>query len=52
MSLPLEDMGNYLREPTGQLKWTLIGRYIQGEDVQLMCAYINGMTYDKLEDYT
>ena len=34
---------------TGQLKWTLIGRYIQGEDVQPdIIAYINGMTYDKL----
>jgi hypothetical protein len=41
---------SYLREYDGTTKkWTLIGRYIQGEDVQPdACAYINGMTYDKL----
>jgi hypothetical protein len=39
---------SYLREYDGTTKkWTLIGRYVQGEDVQPdACAYINGMTYD------
>ncbi len=40
---------SYLREydATTQ-KWSLIGRYVQGEDVMPdACAYINGMTYDK-----
>ncbi len=41
---------SYLREYDGETKkWTLIGRYVQGEDVQPdACAYINGMTYDHL----
>lgn len=39
---------SYLREYDGDTKkWTLIGRYVQGEDVTPdACAYINGMTYD------
>ncbi|WP_455585556.1 BNR-4 repeat-containing protein [Bacteroides sp.] len=41
---------SYLREYNGDTKkWTLIGRYVQGEDVDPdACAYINGMTYDRL----
>lgn len=41
---------SYLREYDGETqKWTLIGRYVQGEDVTPdACAYINGMTYDRL----
>lgn len=41
---------SYLREYDGETKkWTLIGRYVQGEDVTPdACAYINGMTYDYL----
>ena len=40
---------SYLREYDGDTKsWSLIGRYVQGEDVNPdACAYINGMTYDK-----
>ena len=40
---------SYLREYDGKTKkWYLIGRYVQGEDVEPdACAYINGMTYDK-----
>ena len=39
---------SYLREYDGETKkWKLIGRYVQGEDVNPdACAYINGMTYD------
>jgi len=42
---------SYLREYDGESKkWTLIGRYVQGEDVTPdACAYINGMTYDNQE---
>lgn len=41
---------SYLREYDGDTKqWSLVGRYVQGEDVQPdACAYINGMTYDNL----
>ena len=41
---------SYLREYDGDTKtWTLIGRYVQGEDVTPdACAYINGFTYDCL----
>ena len=41
---------SYLREYDGDTKkWTLVGRYVQGEDVTPdACAYINGMTYDCL----
>lgn len=41
---------SYLREYDGETKkWTLIGRYVQGEDVTPdACAYINGMSYDHL----
>lgn len=41
---------SYLREYNGETKkWTLVGRYVQGEDVTPdACAYINGMTYDCL----
>lgn len=40
---------SYLREYNADTqKWSLIGRYVQGEDVTPdACAYINGMTYDK-----
>lgn len=40
---------SYLREYDGQTKkWYLIGRYVQGEDIEPdACAYINGMNYDK-----
>lgn len=39
---------SYLREyDSGTQTWSLIGRYVQGEDVSPdACAYINGMTYD------
>ena len=39
---------SYLREYDGNTKkWSLVGRYVQGEDVlPTSCAYINGMTYD------
>ncbi|GAB1415752.1 hypothetical protein MASR2M117_11580 [Paludibacter sp.] len=41
---------SYLREYDGiTKKWSLIGRYVQGEDVTPdACAYINGMSYDHL----
>lgn len=40
---------SYLREYDYKTqKWSLIGRYVQGEDVDPdACAYINGMSYDK-----
>jgi len=40
---------SYLREYNADTqRWSLIGRYIQGEDVSPdACAYINGMSYDK-----
>lgn len=40
---------SYLREYDYKTqKWSLIGRYVQGEDVTPdACAYINGMSYDK-----
>lgn len=40
---------SYLREYNADTQtWSLIGRYVQGEDVTPdACAYINGMTYDK-----
>lgn len=40
---------SYLREYNADTQtWTLVGRYVQGEDVSPdACAYINGMTYDK-----
>jgi len=40
---------SYLREYDCKTqKWSLIGRYVQGEDVTPdACAYINGMSYDK-----
>jgi hypothetical protein len=41
---------SYLREYDANTQtWSLIGRYIQGEDVTPdACAYINGMSYDHL----
>lgn len=40
---------SYLREYNADTQtWSLIGRYVQGEDVTPdACAYINGMAYDK-----
>jgi hypothetical protein len=40
---------SYLREYNADTQtWSLIGRYVQGEDVTPdACAYINGMSYDK-----
>lgn len=40
---------SYLREYDYKTQtWSLIGRYVQGEDVSPdACAYINGMSYDK-----
>lgn len=41
---------NYLREYDAETQtWSLIGRYIQGEDVVPdVCPYINGLSYDHL----